>query len=291
MDIQSDSPNKLLLFFDINKTVLISDTAKGLSLRDCIKELISQYAWGVVNNNDQWELKHSELVFEQPNEGLISYYTYLEKKYKLLSIQDEPDEQKRVVINSEIKTKVRLLRRSLVNEDTQYKDLLEKFKKLESAVKLADIGISKENLPVYCESGDINLVYSFFHLMLLLQKDNRDFTICFRTFGQDIKEVSNEFNDFCKGIHPFFNGQNGMPLAKFDGKNGTKNYLIDMTNTGMLYRSSTNVDETDLILGSTERKQLNLFKDSDNDNSNIVIISGAKNIYSKLKERNSCYPG
>ena len=53
--------------------------------------------------------------------------------------------------------------------------------------------------------------------MMYLKQLNRDFSIVFRTFGTDIDNVIWEFNKFCSGEHPCFNGKNGTPIVKFDG--------------------------------------------------------------------------
>jgi hypothetical protein len=38
----------------------------------------------------------------------------------------------------------------------------------------------------------------FFDLLVWLKKEKWDFALCFRTFGQDMRSVRNEFNLFCE---------------------------------------------------------------------------------------------
>ena len=59
-----------------------------------------------------------------------------------------------------------------------------------------------------------------------LKKQKKEFAIVFRSFGTDIKNVVTEFNKFCTGDHPCYNGKNGLPLVKFDGSKNSKNYEI-----------------------------------------------------------------
>ena len=288
----SNNSRKLILYFDINKTVLISDKVKGLDLRDCIKELTSQYAWGEVDDQNKWSLKHPELVFQCPNEKYISYYDYLEKNFPLQTEKEESNKAKRAENNLEIKKNKRKLRRSLISEDSEgdLKKLYGKFQKIEESAKLSHFNIPKKEFPDYFDSGYVNIVPSFFYMMINLQKQNREFSIIFRTFGSDLEEISKEFNDFCNGIHPLFNGENGRPLAQFNGKDGTKNYLIDTSSSGMIYRTGKHIDDTVVILGSNDRKPLKLSSDDIEqlkNNKSLKVIIGAENIYNHLKEKNS----
>jgi len=74
--------------------------------------------------------------------------------------------------------------------------------------------------------GKWHLIPSFFRTMICLKKQKKDFHIAFRTFGDDLQDIIYEFNSFCSGTHPCFNGQNGSPLIKFDGTDGSKDYRI-----------------------------------------------------------------
>jgi len=59
---------------------------------------------------------------------------------------------------------------------------------------------------------------SFFKLLLMLKQAGRSFTICFRSFGEDLAEVADELNAFCEGRHPLF------PGACLDGTDGEPDY-------------------------------------------------------------------
>ena len=78
--------------------------------------------------------------------------------------------------------------------------------------------------------GKYHLIPSFFRTLIFLKKQKREFSVCFRTFGNDLKKVVWEFNQFCGGNHPCFSGRNGTPLIKFDGTKGSKDLRIqDLT--------------------------------------------------------------
>jgi hypothetical protein len=74
--------------------------------------------------------------------------------------------------------------------------------------------------------GKYHIIPSFFRTLIFLKKQKREFSVCFRTFGEDLSAVVYEFNQFCSGQHPCFSGRNGTPLIKFDGSKGTKDLRI-----------------------------------------------------------------
>jgi hypothetical protein len=90
---------------------------------------------------------------------------------------------------------------------------------------------------------------------MYLHKLGRDFAIVFRTFGSDMENVIWEFNKFCNGQHPCYNGKNGTPLVKFDGTKGTKDLRIsEKYQQGLFYRSLYEQGHPPaLVLGTLKR--------------------------------------
>jgi hypothetical protein len=74
--------------------------------------------------------------------------------------------------------------------------------------------------------GMNNLIPSFFKALIFLKKSKREFALTFRSFGDDIPNTIYEFNMFCNGEHPCYNGRGGTPLIKFDGSKGTKDLRL-----------------------------------------------------------------
>lgn len=72
--------------------------------------------------------------------------------------------------------------------------------------------------------GRYHLIPGFFRTLMYLKKQKKEFSVVFRTFGQDLDEVVFEFDKFCSGEHPCFNGRNNMPLVKMDGAKNTKDF-------------------------------------------------------------------
>mmetsp|Transcript_21134 Transcript_21134/g.26017 ORF Transcript_21134/g.26017 Transcript_21134/m.26017 type:complete len:202 (-) Transcript_21134:998-1603(-) len=67
------------------------------------------------------------------------------------------------------------------------------------------------------DNGKYFLIPSFWRLLMYMKKQKREFSIVFNSFGDDMNDVVYEFNKFCSGEHPCFNGRNGSPLVKMDG--------------------------------------------------------------------------
>ena len=92
--------------------------------------------------------------------------------------------------------------------------------KAERARKLAD---KKIRYKIF-KDGRYNLIPSFFRTLMYLKKQKREFAIAFRTFGVELEDVIYEYDKFCRGEHPCFNGRNNMPLVKMDGSKNSKDF-------------------------------------------------------------------
>ena len=103
--------------------------------------------------------------------------------------------------------------------------------------------------------GKFHLIPSFFRTCVFNKKQKREFSIIFRSFGEDLDKIVWEFNQFCIGQHPCFSGRNGTPLVKFDGSKGAKDLRIKGTPQNCMYfRESNDIDEdTHLITNVNER--------------------------------------
>mmetsp|Transcript_35360 Transcript_35360/g.55540 ORF Transcript_35360/g.55540 Transcript_35360/m.55540 type:complete len:241 (-) Transcript_35360:2698-3420(-) len=76
---------KLLLHFDINKTLIVSDVAGGVGTEQMINSLLSEVAWGKINADTQaWELLSEEPSVCAPDEstGWMTFNEYLENILK-----------------------------------------------------------------------------------------------------------------------------------------------------------------------------------------------------------------
>lgn len=123
-----------------------------------------------------------------------------------------------------------------------------------------------------------------------LKKIKREFAIVFRSFKQDLVPVIKEFNYFCSGQHPCYNGKNSLPLAKFDGsKGGWRKQFIDKSNFGYLARESDHMQDANLILGTFQRQNnpsitMEEYYAKDVAEGTITCHRGANDIFVKVHE-------
>jgi len=96
-----------------------------------------------------------------------------------------------------------------------------------------------------------HLIPSFFRTMMYLKKQKREFSVVFHSAnGQDTTNVVYEFNRFCAGEHPAFNGRNNTPLVKFDGSKNCKEMGISApAQKGVAYRPTSDLGEAVLVQG------------------------------------------
>ena len=74
----------------------------------------------------------------------------------------------------------------------------------------------KMNAKLFGE-GKYHIIPSFWRLMMYMKKQKREFAVTFNTMGTELDNVVYEFNKFCSGEHPCYNGRNGASLVKFYG--------------------------------------------------------------------------
>jgi hypothetical protein len=80
--------------------------------------------------------------------------------------------------------------------------------------------------------------------------------VTFRTFGGDLDNTLYEFDRFCQGEHPCFNGRNSMPSVKMDGAKGAKDFRLRAPHEqrALLYRLGEGLNETVLVQSATHTR-------------------------------------
>lgn len=127
----------------------------------------------------------------------------------------------------------------------------------------------KMNAALFGE-GKYHVVPSFFRLLMYMKKQKREFAVVFRSFGQELDNVVYEFNKFCAGEHPCFNGRNNTPLVKFDGSKNQKDLRIrDPSQRVANYRCGDAINEVIQVVGEhtrvtgTDYGHLNMVEETD----------------------------
>lgn len=184
-----------------------------------------------------------------------------------------------------------------------------------------NVNMPKSDFDQLDEDQKINILFknsyhfifnSFYNTIIKLTKEKRRFVIIFRLFDIDIefaKELIFEFNSFCKGNHPKYNGRNGTTRQKFDENTlKSKDFRIDFdykNNTGdniaYYVRNPKNVNKENLIwdflsvhkdVDDNLRDNIEEYFDGDSKNNlNLNIVKGYNDIllstYEKLAQYNS----
>ena len=277
-DDEAPPKRYLILHFDLNKTILPHDPYDQLdSIEIFVSDMISTRAWGEVTFNDEgqedaeaqepqepqeltpeqeaqkyqnstWTLKSKELTLDGP-EGLMSSKQYLDKKFPRAHASSDEEMEKQVNPISKLEF--------FENEGAFFKPVYEKLLKSiklpANSVNTADID---ENVMQCYDNKRYHIIPAFFKTMLYLKKRKRDFSIVFRTHGRELGRVIEEFNNFCEGKHPAFNGEAGTHLVKFDGsKPGSKDYRIQGRQTGMFFRFSPHITDIRFLMNTLEREK------------------------------------
>ena len=120
------------------------------------------------------------------------------------------------------------------------------------------------------DEGKYYLIPSFYRLLMYMKKQKREFAVVFNTFGDELDNVVYEFNKFCSGEHPCFNGRNGASLVKLDGSKNQKDYRIrDPSQRCAYYRTGDGINEVIQVHGEhkrvagTDYGHINMIYDSD----------------------------
>mmetsp|Transcript_140649 Transcript_140649/g.262407 ORF Transcript_140649/g.262407 Transcript_140649/m.262407 type:complete len:541 (+) Transcript_140649:214-1836(+) len=216
------SGRHLVIHLDINKTVIMSDHLAGKTEESVVNEVLANTSWGI-DVAGTWELMVTAPCVFRPaerHEGqeLASYAEWLEKVM--------PGRESR-------KKRTKLM--TMFTEEGQ------------PGSKLA---IHKDKMLAALRKPDgtyVQLIPPFFEMLASLKKNRRSFSLCFRTFGEDLPQVSTELNAFCEGKHPLF------PGVYMDGSDGDPDYRwhpADATRSGTFHRDDS---QDSLVLGTLDQ--------------------------------------
>jgi Dpy-30 motif len=165
-------------------------------------------------------------------------------------------------------------------------NLIPEEEKKEEINPVIDEEDEKELIRRIFESGRMLLIPSFFRLIQELKKNKREFAVIFRTFGEELSNVKEEFNLFCRGNHPLFNGKHGTPRIRFDGKSKSKDMIIDHHNLGYITRTP---DQVSFVIGTLKRhpssENIEEFHSAGIEDGIIVIHQDFPSIYVAIQER------
>lgn len=216
-----------MLHMDINKTVLMTDSVCKKSATTIVNEVLSDVAWGS-EVDGRWVLSVAEPSVKRPppkerhtedgNGEILSYAEWLES-----------------VLPGSSNRREREARTGRFTSDGEPGAALNRYRgRLMSSLCRPD-------------GSPVQIIPSFFQLLLFLKHSKRSFTLCFRTFGEDLQRVLDELNSFCEGRHPSF------PEVCMDGSDGEADYRFHASNAEQYGTFHRDDDCTSLVLGTWEQ--------------------------------------
>jgi hypothetical protein len=251
----------LVINMDINKTVIMSDRVAGKSSRDVVNEALSNVIWGA-DVDGKWTLRSSKPssvrpVSENPGEELLSYSEWLEQM--LPGSKNKKERQKRM--------------HRLTDEDQPGASLESYTQRAMEVLKFPD-------------GTDMGIVPAFFDFLVYLKRRQRSFTLCFRTFGEDLATIADELNMFCEGRHPLY------PDVRMDGSDAQPDYRFNISDPNACGTFHRTESCTSLVMGTVEQAGEGRFKD-ETDRSlkfyecfqGVTVISGMFEVQQYLKKR------
>lgn len=206
----------LLMHFDVNKTIIHSDSISTKNSEDGVREAVSDIFWGHVFMMDlsgsdstatsgecvktqavwQWSKKPPSLTppsaaFVPAKATLMTYFKFCKKH------TPDKDTFKRCV-------------RSFELADPEAKGQMEEYvAKAMSKLQLpssmtSDSLLSSALNEVGLKGSQYFIVPTLFYLVATLQRAGREFALLFRSFGNDHEKIKAEWNAFCELRHPIF---------------------------------------------------------------------------------------
>lgn len=198
-DTSSKTQVPLLLHFDVNKTVIQSDSVQMKGVEEGIREGIADLFWGVVQKSggtETWEWIKAEPSCTPPKDDILAVGT-TPCNYTAWCKRAHGKDKKAM------KEAVRSF--SLVQGqpvETEMKKLLQLTIKKMQLPK--EVRKSKEAEAAGLQGLSFNMFPAVFHLVAQLQRQRRPFGILFRSFGADHQKIQTEWNAFCELKHPIF---------------------------------------------------------------------------------------
>lgn len=216
----------LFLHIDINKTIIQTDGAGGRSFEDVLNSNVAANVYGYVNSSTgNWKpLYGPEETISKGNmyPNAITYDTYVDQLYpepdgmQLLSLKERKELWKRITDQ----------RKQAVKHFTHVGSIGEQYSYLvEEQRRRMTIDQSTQKLH--------SILPSFFNMINSLSEAHWEFSVIFRTFGDDLDKVISEWRDFVGGNH--ICKPKGRILKEMRGK------LKESIKTGCIYRSNEKI--------------------------------------------------
>ncbi|XP_061195331.1 uncharacterized protein LOC133203577 [Saccostrea echinata] len=178
---------KLVIHFDIRNTVLVADSVTKVSMEQALNSFLTGVAWGRANNSE-WHWHSYTPSLTPPAPGTTTIYKFLEK----LLVKTPAD-----------RTMLRIATGDFTHTAMGegflpvFEDHLHHLRWMHDPV---------EHLTMCGKNGKHYhyILPSVYRVIYKLCEDNRDFSVVFRTYGLDAKNVLTSLSHGLTGKHPDF---------------------------------------------------------------------------------------
>ncbi|KAF0717550.1 Aste57867_2227 [Aphanomyces stellatus] len=215
---------KLVLHFDLNRTILMSDVAGGRSMENTLNYLLSECTYGQVKENE-WVCVSKVPSLTPPAPSLLTYKAFVDTLYPYQSMHGATEALNDVKTFNKAQKKKRTALQSAFTSGPG-RPIASSFEHVLSclyfpdgpareAAKAAAATMSDSGLKEAWSEGRYYILPSFLHLLFHVEHhDSIEFKLIFRTFGEDIVEVAKEIDYLVEGRHPLFPGKMLAPSMR-----------------------------------------------------------------------------
>ncbi|KAJ0397046.1 hypothetical protein P43SY_010030 [Pythium insidiosum] len=268
---------RVVLHFDLNRTILMSDAAGGRTMENTVNYLLSECTWGYRHPQrpEQWVCVSERSSAEPPRPRtcdvqvgeeqvkgvpLITYKQFVDEAlpYKSLAAAEAGSLEAVKAFNKAAKKQRTALQSAFTGENgpgarvvASFREVMDKLHFPVGAQRDAAKELAKSMAPSRLQEawseGRYYLLPSFMQFLAFLagHRDRFDFKLVFRTFGDDIPEVAKEIQMLVDGTHPFCAEQQPLPAA----------FQLDATSSqvGTFYRNGFDASGTALAVGTLQK--------------------------------------
>ncbi|OCT85879.1 uncharacterized protein LOC108714686 [Xenopus laevis] len=181
LSLQQPKKRKLVLHFDLNNTILVSDASTGQGPRAALNSYLSTVTWGQISETGEWTWLSDSVSVTAPCNNAVNYFTQF-------------------------------------GRNTQFTDstMGKRFKEIFNC-HMQMLEWQGEANTTFTQKEEDGTVYhwilpSFFHLLESLYEQGREFSVILRTFGVDLPLVLPAIHSALMGGHPYFPQLSKVPL-------------------------------------------------------------------------------
>ncbi|TYZ59016.1 hypothetical protein PybrP1_009315 [[Pythium] brassicae (nom. inval.)] len=209
----ADEPHAIV-FFDVNKTVIMHDPVQGKGLEHILNDLLTERAFGSVEQDadgeSHWRWNGASALQTTGAAGGGA------EEYPMSTDS---------TVAKQNKKQRKAMRQDFTSPGRPGEGLAAEHRALLDVLRLpmspATASLTAEELAAAREAAGLAdspyffMLPAFFVFVQFMHARGAGFNIVFRTYGDDLARIAQEFNCFCEGRHPYFPSQ-----WRLDGSDG-----------------------------------------------------------------------